>query len=159
MANNDNPNGFQIAYTQHGGPPVMMDMLLDESQSIKKGDVVYQDESTRRLKIATAAIEKVAGVAAHDLDTDASETTTKLKIYSADPENIFVGQCSGAPAVTDILKDCDIEGTTGIMEVDEDANETAILKILSIHPADEIGANARVFVRFNPDSSQVVSAR
>ena len=158
MANTNNPNGFKAIGTLNGAEPAMRSFLLDESQTIVKKDPVKISVSGF-VQIGAASDNKLLGSAAEDKATAAGIKTTKIKVYLADTNTVFEGQCSGTPTQALIGGQCDVEGSTGIFEVNEDLATKKHLKILEFHPADSVAANARVRFVFHPSASQLMGDR
>lgn len=139
MANYDNPNGFRpVSFPARTN-------VYECSATVAKGDAVaiasgkvlpYEGGGTHTTVIGVAAQDGVNG--------------DEIQVFD-DPSTEFEGQCSGTFAVTLIGTAVDLEGTTGIMEVDENGSTNDIAVILGHYPlpgADEIGANSRVKVVF-----------
>ena len=138
MANTDNPHGFNVAYTLNGAPPCIKKYTVS-SQTITKGDAVIH--AAGLAAIALAASPALLGVATHSV----ASTDTELLVAVGDTNTVFEGQCSGSSAVALQGTAVDIEGTTGIMEVNEDATTEKVIQIIGLHPNDAIGANGRVY--------------
>ena len=85
----------------------------------------------------------VLGVAATPC---AASTAGNVAVYDS-PDTEFVGQCSGDSVQTIVNTACDIEGTTGIMEVNEDATTEDVIWITGLLPQDEVGTNGRVLFK------------
>ena len=143
MANYDDPNGF----THVGGPSTMNEytssaaIAVGDLLSIASGKVLPYVEGD-----GTPFVSAI-GVAA----TSASATDEAVLVYD-DPTSIFRVQTSGTyTATTDDGTVCDVEGTTGIMEANEDAAANETLVILGqdvVKGAEDDGAaNARIRVR------------
>lgn len=136
MANYDNPNGFRPRCPcptnryNAGGVFAMGDLVRLNAA----GDVV----------IATTSDEDVIGVAA-----EAGVAARVVQVFD-DCCCDFIAQCSGTYAVTQDGDLVDFEGTTGIQEINENANVRGVLKIIRHYPVTgsmDIGANSRVLVR------------
>jgi len=134
MANYDNPNGFR---------PVSESRLAEytTSAAVSKGDLLAY-VSGAVLPFATGTHTDAVGVAAHDAASGAD-----VLVYD-DPTTIFVGQTSGNyVAATYDGELVDVEGTTGIMEVNEDSTSNPVVQVLYQYPvkgSEDTGANARV---------------
>lgn len=146
MANVDNPNGFSCVMTLSGGAPTRLSYTTAASQSIKKGDAVSLSLATSLVTLANSVTPRLFGVAAHDVTTTAADERYPLLVYPFDSNNVFEAQCSGTFSLARIGSSVDIEGTTGIQEVNEDATVEQVLRIIGYNPLSEIGANARVWV-------------
>ena len=143
MAYTDNPNGFFCIGTLASKelPPIRR-VKLDESQTINAGDLLIV--SGGYAQIATSSSGQLAFLAMEDKTSAAGEYPWIQVIYLM-PDVLIVGQCSGTPAQTDLFAECDIEGTTGIMEINEDASTEGVLLPTQLYDPDEgFGANARL---------------
>jgi len=140
MANTDNPNGFKPAYTLSGGPPAVVWMPVATTQTLAKGDAITL--SSGQVAISTSTSGTIDGVMA--APSVSATANTLVPVYVANSDTVFEGQCSGSSAVALIGTAVDIEGTTGIMEVNEDATTEVICRIIELHPSDAVGANGRV---------------
>lgn len=137
MANPDNPSGFRVVGNARTGT-----YLVAAGNTISEGDFVGLDSDGKAV-LASATSADLLGVACYDA-TDGQS----IAVYD-DPETEYVGQCSGGFARNMIGTECDIEGTTGIMEVNEDAHAKNTIRILGFVPSSEIGANTEVIVRIS----------
>ena len=151
MANVDNPNGFRCIGTLSGGEPQIVEVTLADSQTIAQGDaLIFSNIGTAQtVQIAVYTSGVIAGVAAEAVTTSGSTDT--ILMYPADPDYIFEAQCSGTYAsASHDFKCVDIEGTTGIMEVNENLSTYCVFQILGMvnNNKNEAGANARVYGRF-----------
>lgn len=144
MANRDNPNGFTWVKSLIPGSstPELVPVTQAISQVIAKGDAVFL--SSAQAIIGTSSAERILGVAAESQTTTAGATAT-LMIIPATPWNVFAAQCSGTYAASIRHSAVDIEGTTGIMEVNENATTEAVFQVLQEDPNTEIGANSTVW--------------
>lgn len=138
MANVDNPNGFRlISSGTQGQQPVTQDLAA--GQTITKGDAVIHSSGLVAIAVDTSPL--LLGVAL------ASRVTADgdIKFAPGVPWNIFDGQCSGTYSAGIRFTACDIEGATGVMEVNEDATTEDVIQIVGEDPNTEIGANSRVY--------------
>lgn len=143
MANLDNPNGF-IAIS--GLDDSTHEWVVSAGQgAIAKGDAVIRSGGT--VCIAASSSGSLLGIAAGPSNHSSTANGTVL-VYD-DPKTIFEGQCSGTFSASYRTVICDIEGTTGIMEVNEDATAESVICIIKESPGTEIGANSRVMFRIN----------
>lgn len=145
MANVDNPNGFTFEYSMAGmGSERLVKGTLAASNTVAKGDALIESGVTAgQLAIAASNSGLLMGVAA-EAATVGAGATTDLYFYPAVPWYVFSGQCSGTYATTIRYSAVDIEGTTGIMEVNEDATTELVIYIIGELDGSEIGANTRV---------------
>lgn len=145
MANNDNPNGF-TCLDAISGEPTIKPGTLATSQTITKGDALIK--SSGQLQIALSNSGLIEGVAAETKTT--TTATATLLYYPADHNNRFEAQCSGTFAESLIGSVVDIEGGTGVMEVNENATTEQVFQIQGWvkDGTNVVGANTRVFGDF-----------
>jgi hypothetical protein len=145
MANVDNPNGFRFVRSLTGGTasPIIYTGEVAASQTIAAGDALAV--SSGQIIIATATSGAILGVATEAV-TVASGATGTIHYVPALSHYVFEGQCSGTFAQSIMYSTVDIEGTTGIMEVNENATTEQVLTIIDLlrTPLNTIGANSRV---------------
>ena len=161
MANKDLANGFSVA----DGVPYYAPTKwpLTASQTLEKKDMVILD-SAGRISIATYSSASVCGVAY----TPCTSSSAGDDVWVFDnPHQQFEGQCSGSgllamPYTCNTSTSCyDIEGTTKIMEVNEDSSTYDIIKVVQFgtDPASgarsAVGANQRVVFIVNPAKHQL----
>ena len=129
MANPDGPNGFRAVETDSGQMAVRR-YPVAASQTIAKGDAVFL--SSGLVTIAVATTPQLLGIAASAVTTTASpvRATDTVMVYVATPGQIFEGQCSGSSTAALLGTSCDIEGTTGIMEINENATTEDVIHIV-----------------------------
>lgn len=146
MANYDNP-GFCLVLNSRRVRP------YTASGTIAVGDIVAQ-ASGSVLPFVSGTHDAPRGIAA-------TAATTGQTVYVHDqPDLEFVMQTSGsyvAATYDGVL--VGVEGTTGIMEINEDATTSKIVKVLRHLPmsgAEDTGANARVRCRFSVHAEGVV---
>jgi len=143
MANIDNPNGFKFIYSMLGHGELVEGDRVASGGAIAKGDALIISATVPDVQIAVATSGLLHGVAAQDVAT--GTTQVPIWYYPALPWNVFEGQCSGTFATTIITTDVDIEGTTGIMEVNENATTEGVIQIIGYDPNSAVGANTRVY--------------
>jgi len=155
MANIDHPSGF-VPYDQDSKTSATIHWYeFIDAASIAQGDaVIVDDGDAGYVKIALADSGVLLGVAATPA---VGGTAGRIAVYD-DPSTIFVGQCSGDSAQALVNTACDIEGTTGIMEVNENATTEDVVRIVGLHPNDEIGTNGRVLFKINRHTNTSVPA-
>lgn len=144
MANLDYPHGF-VPYDHTGlsSAPIHWYEFTDAA-SIAQGDaVIVDDGDAGYVKIALADSPLLLGVAATPA---VGGTPGKIAVYDS-LDTIFEVQASGDTAQALVNTQCDIEGTTGIMEANENASVEDVLSIVGLHPNDEIGTNGRLLVK------------
>jgi len=155
MANTDLPVGFK----PNGQSPYYAPRAYEAtaSQTIAIGDAVTLD-SAGRVSIAASntAIGLYLGVAASPV-SDA--TAGDLIMVYDNVEQIFEGQCSGDGALADIyttrnLSACfDIEGATGVMEINENSSTYDACKIVGVGTEPDgsesaVGTNQKKLFKF-----------
>jgi hypothetical protein len=149
MANTDRPNGFSLVRSL-SGQMAPVSMALAASQTIAKGDAVI-DNGSGLVAIGLATSGALLGVAAESATSDSSPTRAddRILIYPAVDTNVFSGQCSGDSAAALIATDVDIEGATGVMEVNEDATTEQVARIVGLESDKDVeltlGTNDRVY--------------
>jgi len=149
MANKDNPHGFRALQTVSGTVPMVLKGLTTTGLTIAPGDAVIKDASTGFLTIATAASASIFGVCQSKV-TGETGVSKEINYIPATEDVIWEGQCSGTLTQAMMGDTCDIEGTTGIMEVNENATSKNVVRLieLSDKPDNAMGANARVKFKF-----------
>ena len=144
MANTNNPNGFMCVKSDFG-PIKIEEGLVATGQTITKGDALII--SSGLIQIAVATSGAIYGVAAESVTSAAAGSN--IKFIPALPWYVFEGQCSGSFAATHRGGTADIEGTTGIMEVNEDASVEDVLVMVREHPDATVGsASAQIYFRW-----------
>jgi len=134
MANPDIPCGFTPVRALDGGPIIAQPGYLNASQTLAVGDALIL--SSGRLSIALYDSGSLAGVVAPQagitrLGSNAiSSSSADDTVYFYDARHVFAGQCSGTYATTMRGKLVDIEGTTGVMEINEDATNETVIQIV-----------------------------
>lgn len=148
MSNSDNPNGFSYVRSLTG-QMAPISMPLAASQTINKGDALILSSGLVAIALATSGA--LLGIAAEDASSGASPTRAddRILVYPAVAGAIFEGQVSGSSTAGLVGTTCDIEGTTGIMEVNEDASVEDVLQVVGLASDDRdeltLGANDRVY--------------
>ena len=151
MANKDIPNGFSFVRSLTGQQAPLSGALA-ANQTISKGDALIINAGLIEIGLFTSGL--IWGVAAEDAVSGAVVTRNEDRIafYPAVPGNIFEGQCSGTTAAATVGSQADIEGATGVMEINEDASvEDVVLihaLISDIREEVDIGLNDRVEFEF-----------
>lgn len=124
-----NPKGFYPA-DEHNAP--IKKLPIAASQTLARGDAVIL--SSNQVAIALANSAEIAGVVAEACSGLAA--ATEVKVW-ADPHTEFIGRASGANAVG-VGAPCDIEGATGVMELNENATSTNVVLITGNVDGDEV---------------------
>lgn len=143
MANVDNPNGFRAVSNLGGGAIPMYPAKVKIGVSLLPGDaIIMLTDGT--VDVALAASTTILGVCQSVVVGGVA--LQDCKYVPAMDSLVFEGQCSGTYTPTNAGVSVDIEGTTGIMEINENAVLTGVARVLKL--ADGIGnaagANARV---------------
>lgn len=147
MANSDTPNGFILAQSM-SAQMAPIHYPVAASQTIAEGDAVIL--SSGLVQIALSSSGALLGVAAAPITTGASvDRDDTIPVYPAIPSLVFEGQCSGDSTAALVGTAVDIEGATGVMEVNENATTEQVIQIIGlksdVDPALELGTNDRVF--------------
>ena len=139
----DNPNGFKPVRCLYNCPPPIAEVLATNSQTIVVGDPLTNETAPGYAAIAATTSGQILGVSTEDVTTDGSGTQY-FKIWVACEGTIFEGQVSGTFAQADVHTSVDIDGSTGIFEVDETNTTEQVVRIVDYNRNDTIGANTRV---------------
>ena len=146
MANVDNPNGFR-AIMPAGTTLPMFEYYTKSNLTLAPGDAVIL-ESTGVVDLAAATDNVgILGVCQSKV-TVVADTQQKVLVVPAYKDIVFSGQCSGTYTPVNAGETVDLEGTTGIMEVNENSQvaSTACIRIIGLEQGidNAVGANARV---------------
>jgi hypothetical protein len=149
MANVNNPNGFYLDYSMVGHSELVQGDIYKAGAAltITRGDAVIEDGGTAgKVDIALYDSGLLLGVSVQSSVWTAAQALVgdTILFYPAAPWLVFNGQCEGTYALTYRYYACDIEGTTGIMEVNENLTTTSVIYIIGEDPNSEIGVNTRV---------------
>lgn len=137
MANPDAPNGFKYIK----GTLLISHMGVAATQVIKKGDWIVED-TNGYAALAVLTSGQLLGIATQNVNTTGvAAGATDIEYIVALPTTVFQGQCSGTLTQTMLMSDVDIEGTTGIMEVNENAVVEQVLRIVEIPDTTDAGPN------------------
>ena len=146
MANIDAANGFYPVRRLSGNGMIpMYKVLLGSNVGVKVGDAIAL-ATTGLGALGTSTSAALLGIAQETI-TATVGVRQNVKYVPALPDIVFSGQCSGDCQITRIGEDVDIEGGTGVMEINENASSIDIARIigLSREPAgNDWGTNARV---------------
>mgnify|MGYP001610441327 CR=1 FL=1 len=143
--------GFLPAFTLHGGPPAIQHYAVKASQTIKRGyPLRLATTSPGSLATALAAATGIFGIAAEPITTTATEKTTRVAVWLADPQTIFEGRCTGTGRPEKwVGKLCDFVLNTSVnYRVSATAGSYDQLKIVGIHPDDLTGTGSDKRIRF-----------
>jgi hypothetical protein len=143
MANKDYPNGFK-AIAPAGTTVPLYTYMTKSNLTLTPGDAVIL-LSTGVVDIAGAASAAILGVCQSAVTAQAG-VQKPVTVVPALPSIVFSGQCSGTYSPVNAGESVDIEGTTGIMEIDENAQSVGVARIIGLEGGieNEVGANARV---------------
>ena len=145
MANVDNPSGFSPHRRLGGGALQTFTGLLASNTIYEAGDILQAEAGY--VTIATAATDAVAGVA-QSIQATSLGTHPTAYFYPAIQDYVFTAQCSGTPTQATIWTLVDFEGTTGIMEINEDASTIDHMRAIGFESNTSIGLNAKMEVIF-----------
>ncbi len=139
MANTDNAKGLLVCRTEEA--PVLM--VCKTGETLAVGDPV-ENELGAGTKLATSSSEFIYGVVVpqenasgvmkgpgENLFTTSTAAQT-FWIQRARPNTTFLMQCSGNTAALKMGDHCDIEGSTGGVECDENAESTKVVEIVKV---------------------------
>lgn len=146
MANLDNPNGFRAEFTITGTRIPVLTEQTKVNVTLHIGDALIKDPATGLLDIALATSSAIYGFSVCDVVGEAG-VSKDVSFVPATKDIVFSGQCSGTYSVALSGDDVDIEGTTGIMEINEDSSTYGVVHILGLDTTwgNAVGANARVY--------------
>jgi len=142
MAYIDNPNGFFFDGMVGGGDTTpILSQVLNTAETVVHGDLLYV--SGGMISIAAAAVTSLLGLCIEDVASSAA--LARIMYIPLLPDVIIVGQCSETPVQADMLCGHDIEGTTGIQELNEDDDSSPLLIPIDLWDrAEGFGANCRL---------------
>ncbi len=142
MANRDNPHGFVAEYTLSGGALPVFQGKMAASLTLNIGDTLIY--SSGYLALGVAASTGIVGVCIEAQTTSAGEYTT-ISYVPVTPDVIFSAQCSGTPTQAMMGTEVDLEGATGVQEINENATAAGkVVRLLAVKPNSELGANAEM---------------
>ncbi|NJL70762.1 MAG: hypothetical protein HC888_03710 [Candidatus Competibacteraceae bacterium] len=97
------------------------------------------------MSIALATSTRIFGVCQSAI-TAIATAQQKILYVPALPSILFEGQCSGTMTPVNMGETADIEGATGVMEINENAQSTNVLRLVKLADGlnNAAGANARV---------------
>lgn len=147
MANLDKPAGFRVA--QMPGSFPVYTAKTKSNLSLSPGDALVM-LSNGTLDIADASSASIFGVCQSKLTAVASVQQDCLYIPAL-PTILFSGQCSGTFTPVNVGEAVDIEGTSGAMEINENAQALGVARIIGLEGGlkNDNGANARVLFTWN----------
>jgi hypothetical protein len=143
MANTDKPNGFTWIKNLDGSGIQTIEVTIKSTVAIAKGDALIVDAGTGNADIALSNSGAIFAVA--NASVTAAATSRTIPVVLATPNAVFEAQCNGTYSAGVRFTAVDIEGTTGVMEVNENATTEQVFQVLGEDPNTEIGANSRVF--------------
>jgi len=142
MANIDDPRGFRFYKTLSGAPPTMDEVTL--AGTVAQGDTLVDASGTATIGLSNSG--QIFGVAA-----EAGVSGDVILFYPITTDVCFKAQCSGTyTKASHLYAAVDIEGTTGIQEVNEDATTEKVFQIQGLveDGTNAVGANAVVWGQF-----------
>lgn len=142
MANIDKPAGFRVS-AMPGSFPIYTGKTAS-NVTLNPGDAVIR-LTTGLIGLALATSTSILGVSQSKLTGEAG-VQKDCMFVPALPGIVFSGQCSGTPTQSVVGEKHDIEGGTGVMEINEDATSTNVVEIVGFEGGinNAVGANARV---------------
>lgn len=144
MSNTDNAYGFEFYRTLGSTPvPALEEIAVGTNTAIAAGDAIYA--SSGKAEVCTAATAKVLGVS---VEEHTSGAVGSVLYYPALPHVVFLAQASGNATSGYLGEECDLEGSSGSQEVNEDASSEDVIRIIGKYPVDDWGTNARLQVVF-----------
>ena len=180
MANADTPSGFRpvggLDGSPYNGATIECAILAADGTATFVGDAVKLSGTAAAdgspAVVQAAATNSVFGVITSfspnpdnlSLQYRAASTLRHCQVAPA-LDNLFVVQCSGSSAITDIGEAADIvvgagSTVTGMSAMELEATlgtgDTTMLLGLSREPNNEFGTNANLIVRFNETSLRSV---
>ena len=141
MANRDNPHGFIAEYTLSGGAFPVFHGKMAASLSLKKGDTLIF--SSGYLTLGLASSTAIAGICMEDKTSSAGEYPT-ISYTPVTPDVIFSAQCSGTATQAMIGTIVDIEGASGVQEINENATAVGVVRLLGVKPNSVLGLNVEM---------------
>lgn len=146
MANRDKPAGFR-AHSMVGagsGAFPLFTAYTDSNVSLSPGDAITM-LSDGTIALATSSSTAIFGVSQSRI-TGETGVRKKVTFIPAIDNIIWSGQCSGTYSPSNAGESVDIEGATGVMEINEDAQSTGVARIVGLEGGldNAVGANARV---------------
>jgi len=149
MGNKNLPNGFRAVMCGSGNPPPVFSVMTKANLSLMPGDAIIM-LSDGTVDIATAASTAIFGVCQSKV-TAVAGTKQKINYVPALDDCIFEGQCSGTFIPTNCGESVDIEGASGAMMINEDAQSVGVARIIGVagEVDNAVGQYARVFFTWN----------
>jgi len=134
--NPDTPNGFTLVKSDYG-QAVVVHYPVAASQTIAKGDAVILTSGLVNIALSNSAA--LLGVAANAITTGGSVTRADtVAVWVALPGHVFEGQCSGDSAAATLGIQADIEGATGVMEINENASVEDVVQVVGLKSDEDI---------------------
>lgn len=145
MANKDLPNGFRAVMAGSGCTAPVFEAMSKVNISLAPGDALIM-LSDGTVDIALAASAAIFGVCQSKI-TAVSGKSQKVRYVPALDDLIFEGQCSGTFTPVNVGESVDIEGATGAMMINEDAQSTGVARLIGLAGGvdNAVGSKARVF--------------
>lgn len=148
----DFPKSFRLWGKSYGCNPYSAKAGL----TCKPGDLLYRD-TNGQIDILTSTDEECIGMS-RDTHSSAS-ANTDVFIYD-DPKQLFYGQCSGTPGAVVSGDFVDIEGTTGIQEINEDSTTYGVLELIDYKPGETSeAANSQLIFRIAKHQNRLTASK
>lgn len=129
---------IQCARYAHGSSPKSFDLSEGASQTFVLGELVFI-EAGYVIELASDTPGVILGMAGADGHNDATAGTHRVSVYTADVDNVFIGNVLGASAADHVLLQSDLGGTMAIQRVTADSR-------VYLDASVKGGANTRVYV-------------
>ena len=150
MANPTTLFGFVYKYRMSGAPvPPLVDIKCGTSATFASGDPLAPNAYGYYAVIGSAAI--VPHYIAVE-DAAAVDAATVKKAIPILHDQVWEARCTGTPTQAMVGTVVDIEGSTGVFGVNENASSNDTVRILDLAEGNESntwGAYAKVLVSFN----------
>ena len=142
MANIDKPAGFRVS-AMPGSFPIYTEKTAS-NVTLNPGDAIIR-LTTGLIGLALSTSASILGVSQSKITAEAG-IQKDCKYVPALPGLVFSGQCSGTPTQSTIGEKHDIEGGTGVMEINEDAAVNPAVEIVGLEGGikNSMGLNARL---------------
>jgi hypothetical protein len=165
MANRDAAFGARVMTAKEA--PTLH--VLKTGSTVAVGDIVTAEDDDSGVALATASSAIIYGIIVPQTNeagthcnygTNLETTSTaglKILVQPLTPDVVFAMQCSGTTTANMRGKKCDIEGTTGALECNENAEAVKPIMIVRVLDGENfmdqkvaLGANGIVFCKINP---------
>lgn len=151
MANVDNANGFYMVLDMAGHGEQLKDITPKADATLAAHDAIIKSSETATIALANSGAILGVWMGPAVASGTLADGQSKGLYWPALPWYLFEGQCSSDTAEDDsshIFYACDIEGTTGVMELDLDDQTESVAYIVGRNPETEEGTHARMYFFF-----------